>query len=291
MSGNAHLIVDAGATKSNFVVVENNEIVCHVLEKGINATYSEVSEIMQIISSAVANFPKELTIIEVDFYGAGCAREENASKINSLLQLFFPKSSINVHSDLLAACRALSGKDSSIVCILGTGAASCYYDGEKIAKRAPSLGYLLGDEGSGTNLGKRFLISYLNHSLPIEIKSDFENKFSISEEITIRKIYQEPHPNNFMSSIPPFLHENIKEDVISDLVIDAFRDFFKSQNPHYLLEDSKIWNFTGSVAEYFKTQLYAAAKAENCIIGKIVANPMSLLLKYHHDEIEIYDKY
>ena len=261
MSGNVHLIVDAGATKSNFVAVEDNVIVAQMLEKGINATYSEVSEIMQIFSSVVAKFSQDLAISNVDFYGAGCAREQNASKISSLLQLYYPQSSVNVHSDLLAACRALSGNESSMVCILGTGAASCYYDGEKIAKRAPSLGYLLGDEGSGTNLGKRFLISYLNHSLPIKIKSDFENKFSVSEEIAIRKIYQEPHPNNFMASIPPFLH------------------------------DSRVWNFTGSVAEHFKTQLYTAAVAENCKIGKIVANPMSLLLKYHHNEIEIHDQY
>lgn len=291
MSGNVHLIVDAGATKSNFVAVEDNVIVAQMLEKGINATYSEVSEIMQIFSSVVAKFPQDLAISNVDFYGAGCAREQNASKISSLLQLYYPQSSVNVHSDLLAACRALSGNESSMVCILGTGAASCYYDGEKIAKRAPSLGYLLGDEGSGTNLGKRFLISYLNHSLPIKIKSDFENKFSVSEEIAIRKIYQEPHPNNFMASIPPFLHENINEDVISTIVINAFRDFFKSQIPHYQLENSRVWNFTGSVAEHFKTQLYTAAVAENCKIGKIVANPMSLLLKYHHNEIEIHDQY
>lgn len=286
MPRNAHLIVDAGATKTNFLLVTDGIVAAHVKQPGINATYSEEQDIARIFSDTVRNFPSDISIKTVNYYGAGCARPLNALKISNILQLFFPLSDNHVHSDLLAACHALSGKAMSIVCILGTGAASCLFNGHEIVAQAPSLGFLLGDEGSGTHIGKCFLKKHLSHQLPKELSSSFEKKYALTETAIFEKLYQTGHPNKFMSSIVPFVKENLHFDILSDMVEEAFTFFFNNQKQHYDNAQDFVWNFTGSVAANFEPQLQRAAEATGCKTGKIVADPMPMLVKYHHCEIE-----
>ena len=277
MSQKTHLLVDAGATKTAFALLYDGKIF-RCQGAGINANYTPEADILRILAEAAPQFPKEVTISEIDYYGAGCATPQNALRMEGYLRLYFPTADIRVWSDLMAACHALAGGREAIVCILGTGAASCHYDGREMVHRAPSLGWMLGDEGSGTNLGKCLITAYLSDALPHPIKSKFEERYHLNRELVLHKLYQEPKPNLFMSQFAPFLKENIAEPAIRQIVTNAFTTFFTKQNNYYPECDNLPWHFTGSVAAHFEEVLREAAKTAGCKIGEIAGDPMKRLI-------------
>ena len=264
-----HLLVDAGATKTAFALLYDGKVF-RCQGAGINANYTPEADILRILAEAVPQFPKEVTICEIDYYGAGCATPQNAMRMEGYLRLYFPSADIRVWSDLMAACHALAGGREAIVCILGTGAASCHYDGQKMVHRAPSLGWMLGDEGSGTNLGKCLLTAYLSDTLPQPIRATLEERYHLTRELVLHKLY--------LSQFAPFLKENIAEPAIRQIVTEAFTAFFRKQKSYYPSCDHLPWHFTGSVAAHFEKVLREAAATAECKIGEIAGDPMERLI-------------
>lgn len=275
---NAHLLVDAGATKTTFAVVDGTCEPFRCQCAGINANYTPEADILRILAEAVSQFPKEVKISKIDYYGAGCATPQNALRMEDYLRMYFPMADIRVWSDLMAACHALASGHEAIVCILGTGAASCHYDGREMVHRAPSLGWLLGDEGSGTNLGKHLITAYLSETLPHPIKDKLEEQYHLNRELVLHKLYQEPQPNLFMSQFAPFLRENLSEPSVRQIVATAFSTFFAKQKGYYPGCDDLPWHFTGSVAAHFEEVLREAAGNAGCKIGEIAGDPMERLI-------------
>ena len=271
------LLVDAGATKSTFVLL-GGETPFRCQSAGINANYTPEADILRILADAVRQFPKEVTVSAIDYYGAGCATPQNAFRMEGYLRMYFPTAEIRVMSDLMAACHALAGKSEAIVCILGTGAASCHYDGREMVHRAPSLGWLLGDEGSGTHLGKCLATAYLSEALPHPVRTAFEERYHLNRDLILHKLYQEPRPNLFLSQFAPFLNEYRNEPAIRQLVTTAFETFFTKQKSYYSGCDGLPWHFTGSVAAHFEEMLREAAGQMGCMIGEIAGDPMEKLI-------------
>lgn len=278
-----HLLVDAGATKSTFVVL-GGEVPFRCQCAGINANYTPEADILRILADAVSLFPKEITVSSIDYYGAGCATPQNAFRMEGYLRMYFPTADIHVWSDLMAACHALAGEREAIVCILGTGAASCHYDGQEMVSRAPSLGWLLGDEGSGTHLGKCLLTAYLSETLPHPVRTAFEERYLLNRDLILHKLYQEPQPNLFMSQFAPFLNEYHNEPAIRQLVTTAFETFFTKQKSYYPNCDGLPWHFTGSVAAHFEEMLREAAEKTGCVIGEIAGDPMERLIQSEYEK-------
>jgi N-acetylglucosamine kinase-like BadF-type ATPase len=270
------LLVDAGATKSTFVLL-GGEALFRCQSAGINANYTPETDILRILADAVSQFPKDVTVSAIDYYGAGCATPQNAFRMKGYLRMYFPTAEIRVMSDLMAACHALAGKSEAIVCILGTGAASCHYDGHEMVHRAPSLGWLLGDEGSGTHLGKCLVTAYLSETLPHPVRTAFEERYHLNRDLILHKLYQEPKPNLFLSQFAPFLNEYRDEPTIRQLVTTAFETFFTKQKSYYPGCDGLPWHFTGSVAAHFEDMLRKAAEQSGCVIGEIAGDPMEKL--------------
>ncbi len=276
MSQKNHLLVDAGATKSAFVLLGGDEpFRCQCA--GINANYTPEADILRILAEAVSQFPRQTTIEAIDYYGAGCATPQNALRMEGYLRLYFPTADIRVWSDLMAACHALAGGREAIVCILGTGAASCFYNGREMVRRAPSLGWMLGDEGSGTYLGKSLLTAYLSDALPHPIRKTLEERYRLSREHILHRLYQEPQPNLFMSQFAPFLRENLTEPAVRQIVAIAFNTFFSKQKSYYPDSEGLPWHFTGSVAAHFEEVLRESAETSGCQIGEITGDPMTRL--------------
>ena len=276
MSQKNHLLVDAGATKSAFVLLGGDEpFRCQCA--GINANYTPEADILRILAEAVSQFPKQTAIGVIDYYGAGCATPQNALRMEGYLRLYFPTADIRVWSDLMAACHALAGGREAIVCILGTGAASCFYNGREMVRRAPSLGWMLGDEGSGTHLGKSLLTAYLSDALPHPIRKTLEEQYRLSREYILHRLYQEPQPNLFMSQFAPFLRENLTEPAVRQIVATAFNTFFSKQKSYYPDSEGLPWHFTGSVAAHFEEVLRESAETSGCQIGEITGDPMTRL--------------
>lgn len=275
------IIIDAGATKTDFIVINDGVEVAHHIGKGINPNYCSEAEMMQVFADFVPHCPSCSLIEEIQYYGAGCASVSNQLYMQQLMAAFFPVASIQVYSDLLAVCHALSREEKSIVCILGTGSASCLFDGYNLVHRAPSLGYMLGDDGSGTNLGKRLLTAYLNGQLPKDIVQELEKSYEVTFEKVIHRIYKESDPNRFMASFAPFVQEHLNNDRVWKLSEDAFSDFFAKQRIHYPMNELLCWHLSGSVAFHFQEVIRKSAEKQHCKIGKIVASPMTSLVDYY----------
>ena len=277
-SRHSHLLVDAGGTKTAFALLYNGGVFrCQC--DGINANYTSETDILRILGEAAPQFPKEISIREIDYYGAGCATPQNAFRMEGYLRMYFPTADIRVWSDLMAACHALAGGREAIVCILGTGAASCHYDGHEMIGRAPSLGWLLGDEGSGTHLGKCLVTAYLSETLPHSIRTVLEERYHLNRDLILHKLYQEPKPNLFLSQFAPFLNEFREEPTTRQLIINAFETFFVKQKSYYPNCDNLPWHFTGSVAAHFETLLREAAETAGCKIGEIAGDPMERIVQ------------
>lgn len=279
-----HLLIDAGATKTTFAVLDSTCEPFRCQGAGINANYTPEADILRILADAVSLFPKEITVSSIDYYGAGCATPQNAFRMEGYLRMYFPTADIHVWSDLMAACHALAGEREAIVCILGTGAASCHYDGQEMVSRAPSLGWLLGDEGSGTHLGKCLLTAYLSETLPHPVRTAFEERYLLNRDLILHKLYQEPQPNLFMSQFAPFLNEYHNEPAIRQLVTTAFETFFTKQKSYYPNCDGLPWHFTGSVAAHFEEMLREAAEKTGCVIGEIAGDPMERLIQSEYEK-------
>jgi len=274
------LFFDSGATKCDCILLEQGRYVRHHTGKGINASYTDDATIESILQ----HFKKELpstTFTELVFSGAGCGNEKNASRVRSLLQQHFTADSITVESDLAGACRLMGSGETCLVAILGTGAAACLYDGEKIIRQTPSLGWMLGDEGSGTHLGKMLITKYLEEDLSPNIRQMLEEEFSLDRPTILQKIYREPAPNLFFASFGPFLEKNAGDDDINRLLTNAFRLFFYKQIlPLRLpdgLEKEYPLHIMGSIGSHFQTQITNAAALNAQSQITFAESPLSIL--------------
>ncbi|MBO7445036.1 MAG: hypothetical protein J6T86_01330 [Bacteroidales bacterium] len=270
------LLIDAGATKTAFAVLGHTELLHRSSTAGINVNYTPEADIRSCFTQFASQCPDFAQIDKVEYYGAGCATTANQQKMRLILQDYFPNAHLIVDTDLMVVCLALSTGRQSIIGILGTGAATCLFDGHEITLRPPSLGYMLGDEGSGTNLGKRLLTHYLNGDLPKELSQQLEAQQHLTFQSTIHRLYSEPKPNQFMASFSPFIHEHLSHPFIDEMVTGAFRDFFAKQRKHF--SSGIPWQLSGSIAYFYEELVRKAAIAEQCIVEDIVQEPMERLI-------------
>ena len=272
------ILIDSGATKSEFIAIYNKKVVYHFETFGINANYATDMEIEDVYRYAQEQLATVLSQIRsIKHYGAGCLREENVKRVSRIISTIFSHAKVEVYSDLLIPCHALCQKRSGVVGILGTGAAVCHYDGEKITHIAPSLGYLLGDEGSGIDLGKRFLKAYLSKQLSSETCKTFEKWLSFEPTQIISQLYGKESPRKFLASIAPFLSENINNKEIRNICTDAFSHFFRFNKIHFP-DPAIAWYLSGSIAYYFQQIISEVAENENISLQKIIQKPLEEII-------------
>ncbi|MCH5218961.1 MAG: ATPase [Muribaculaceae bacterium] len=276
------LIADCGSTKIDWCIVENGKVIKQIFTCGMNAVMLTEEEMASRIGNELVPELGDTPIEAVYFYGAGCINDEVCGNVANAIRKNLPGvTTVDVHTDLLAAARALCGHNPGIACIMGTGSNSCYYDGEKICDNVSPLGYILGDEGSGAVLGKILLGDVLKNQLPKHLCEKFLKEFELDRMTIIRRVYKEPQGNRFLASVTPFLIQNIEEPAIHSLVLNAFKAFFIRNIAQYQgYKDLKV-NFIGSIAYYYKDVLEEAAKACECTVGTIIKSPMEGLIRFH----------
>lgn len=249
----------------------------------MNALLLTEEEMETRIATELAPQIADYAIDEVYYYGAGCVSEEVCGNVRRAIAKSVKADIIEVHTDLLAAARALCGHKPGIACILGTGSNSCYYDGKEIIDNVSPLGYILGDEGSGAVLGKLLVGDVLKNQLPRELCDKFLAQYELDRLTIIRRVYKEPQPNRFLASLSRFLIENIEEPSIHRLVLNSFKSFFVRNIANYANYKELKVNFIGSVAYYYRDVLTEAASAVDCTIGTVLQSPMEGLIKYHSE--------
>lgn len=276
------LIADCGSTKIDWCVVNDGKVVEQIFTSGINALLMTEEQIRETLAAELAEKVKGYAIESVYYYGAGCLFDDICANVRRAIAHNVPTAkTIEVHSDLLAAARALCGQNEGIACILGTGSNSCYYNGKEIVDNVSPLGYILGDEGSGAVLGKLLVGDVLKNLLPKELCEKFLAEYDLDRQKIIEGVYKKPAANRFLASLSPFLIKNIEEPAIHRLVLNAFKSFFVRNIENYSNYKSMPVSFVGSVAFYYKDVLAEAAKALDITIGTIIKSPMEGLVKYH----------
>lgn len=276
------LIADCGSTKIDWCVVNDGKVVEQIFTSGINALLMTEEQIRETLAAELAEKVKGYAIESVYYYGAGCLFDDICANVRRAIAHNVPTAkTIEVHSDLLAAARALCGQNEGIACILGTGSNSCYYNGKEIVDNVSPLGYILGDEGSGAVLGKLLVGDVLKNQLPKELCEKFLAEYDLDRQKIIEGVYKKPAANRFLASLSPFLIKNIEEPAIHRLVLNAFKSFFVRNIENYSNYKSMPVSFVGSVAFYYKDVLAEAAKALDIAIGTIIKSPMEGLVKYH----------
>ncbi|MCK9219901.1 MAG: ATPase [Bacteroidales bacterium] len=275
------LIADSGSTKTTWVLLEDGNIKNNITTSGLNP-YFHTSESVESVLRADL-FPMILGdhVREVHFYGAGCSTEKNDLMIREAIQIFCRKAEIQIYHDILGAARALFGHQEGIAGILGTGCNSCYYDGNSIFSAVDSLGYLFGDEGAGSYLGKNFINCYLKKKLPPDLRKEFEDQYQYTLEDVLNALYNLPYPNRFLASFSRFLGPRQKHPFVYQLVKNSFLAFFDAQIKQYKNYSRLPVSFIGSIAFYYQDILVEAAREEKISIGKILRQPLDGLISYH----------
>lgn len=277
-----HLIVDSGSTKTRWCLVNHLDIVQEINTQGINPYVTSEEVILSIINNEVlVNLSQMPT--HIFYYGAGCSNSVNISLLRKCLTSINSEAHIEVEHDLLAVARALCQKNIGIAIILGTGSNSCLYDGQKIIKNTPSLGYILGDEGSGVYLGKKFLSDLFYGIVPKHITKLFIEQNNVTLDTVLNKVYKEPSPNAYLASYCHWLSSQKHEDYIQQLIHNSFSDFVIKQLKPYGTElTNKVYSI-GSIAFYF-SEIWMNVLNENGYVAEhSEQDPIKGLIKYHAD--------
>ena len=278
----AILIADSGSTKTDWICLtgDDESTQIEVQTVGLNPFHVSDNEIRGVLAHDVLPQLGDSKVEAVYFYGSG-VRPEVEGRVEGLLRESFPDAkTVQAHSDLLGACRALCGDEAGIACILGTGANSCVYDGKKIVHNTPALGYILGDEGSGAVLGKHLLHDLYTGVLPHNLRLTFEKEMGLELSEIINKVYREPQANRFLASLSEFIHRHLDEEGIRQMVYNTFSDFINYHVSRYGRHDLPL-SFVGSIAFYYQEQLQLIVQVLGYPMGTILKSPLQGLVAYH----------
>lgn len=273
------LIADSGSTKVDWRAIHSDGSVQKITTAGINPFFQSEEQIIYELEQHL--LPDiSATVKEIHFYGAGVASPEKIQVLQNCFRKVFPKARANAYTDLLAAARSLCGRKPGIAAILGTGANSCYYDGSEIVDNVPACGYILGDEGSGAVLGRKFISDYLKRQLPQDLNDLFNEKYGLNYGTIIERVYRQPFPNRYLATFSVFLNENKSNPHVQKILRDSFGEFFTRNIMQYDYKKHKV-NLVGSVAYYYKDIITEVAAAHGVKIGTILKSPIDGLVEFH----------
>jgi len=277
------LIADSGSTKAEWIILPDQGNSETVFTSGINPFYQDSGQIALQLSHEFTSVHKKFEAIY--FYGAGCINHDKEEIVKAALLQVFETPRIFAGSDLLAAAHSLCQDQPGIVCILGTGSNSCYYNGSEIIDHISPLGFILGDEGSGAVLGKKLISDILKNQLPQWLIHDFFENYPTTAAEIMENVYKQPYPSRYLANFTRFLFKYIDVPEIEDIVITGFRDFVTRNLMQYAQVNFAPVNFTGSIAFHFEPQLRKVFEEQNLLPGKITQAPMGGLINYHQKKI------
>lgn len=279
------LIADAGSTKTDWSLLSKEEPknLTRIKTKGLNPALQTFTELRDIISSARSQL-KPVHVSEIYFFGAGCVSNHQQNLVKMAFQDLWENTVMTIESDMVGAAKALFGDGSGIACILGTGSNTCLFENGKITKQIPSLGYILGDEGSGVSLGKSLLNNIFKQQLPYYLIDEFQNQYNLSVAELIRRVYRTPMASAYIASFSQFIQNHIQSPEIHQLVVNEFDSFFtKNILPYGNTVSTKI-GFVGSIAYNYEKQLKESANKFDLQIERILKEPISSLEIYYSNK-------
>lgn len=279
------LIADSGSTKCSWAICDQEGVKlkeCKTI--GFNPYFINKETILEELkNSELEKYKNEIT--HVFFYGAGCSTKQKNKIIEIPFKEYFYRAEINVHHDLDAACYAMYNNKTNITCILGTGSNSCMFDGKNIIENAPSLGFIMGDEGSGNYFGKKVLGLYFNKLLPKELCEKFVKKYEHNIDNINDNVYKSSRANVFLATYFPFVSDNKNHPIIKNLIINTLEDFINVHIKCFENYNNIEVNFIGSVSYFLQEEIKELSIKHNFKVGKILKNPINKLIEYHSKKL------
>jgi N-acetylglucosamine kinase-like BadF-type ATPase len=275
------LIADSGASKTHWVVIRQGSVTEEMYTPGFNPYYYGASAFAKTLATELHGKVPAKAVREIYFYGSGVSSDTNREIVKQALSPLFPLASISVYHDLHGAAIALLGRSEGIACILGTGSNSCHWDGRQIVDNVPSVGYLLGDEGSGTYMGKMLVRDVLIGEAEPAARKLFYDGNHVDFAGVLDRIYKEPEPNKFFAAQSKLIRDNMHIPYCRNIVRQAFQDFVQLQLSKYAGYNRLPVSFTGSVASNFQEVLMDVLKEWDVTLGKIMKEPMEGMIAYH----------
>lgn len=273
------IIADSSASRTEWVLVDGNTVVEHAFTKGLNPFFQSRRDISHSIRLELPEAFLKKRWEHIYFYGAGCANTDKQKIVEASLVAQF-KTPVTVESDLLGAARGLLINEPGIACILGSGSNSCYYDGKQIVKNVRSLGFVLGDEGSASYIGKRFVSDCLKDIAPEQLRNSFYEYINKTPDEIMTSIYENTLPGNMLSVYSRFLMDKLEMDYVYDIVYSSINDFFTRNVAQYNYRDLNVC-FVGSNACAYSGVLNEVAKKFGINIRKILPSSVPGLVHYH----------
>ncbi len=274
------LIADSGSTKTDWRLIDGNEVRA-MSTLGINPYHADEQEIDSELKKLDLG-GNERRILEIYFYGSGVANDAMKQVIRTALQKRIGVHPfIQVKDDLLGVARALFQNGEGIACILGTGSNSGLFQEGKIMDKVPALGYSLGDEGSGTDIGKRLVNALHKRNLSDTLRDAIMTEEGMNMDQILENVYQKPYANRYLASLTKIAAKHIDNEEIRILITLAFEDFIQKNISKYdKFTDMKI-GFAGSVAFHFQEILKEVISKHGLQCDSIIASPIEGLMKYH----------
>lgn len=275
------LIADSGSTKTEWILLTKEGEKEYYHTDGLNPYFMTLKQLIKAIDEGLVQVMGDITIDEIYFYGAGCGTASNKEIVRKAIAACFSNADINVDTDLLAAAKACFSDKPGVACILGTGSNSCIYDGEKITNKIPSLGFTLGDEGSGGYFGKKIIRSYFYKLMPEDLRVVLEQRHDMRLDKILEKVYKEPKGNRFVASFSQILGDYSEHGFIKEIVRKGFEDFADKQLAYFGDLSSKDIGFVGSIAAIHKETLNKVLAERGMKLSVVVRKPIEKLAENH----------
>jgi len=274
------LVADSGSTKADWLLADKGKVITSFTTMGFNPFFHNAQTVYKELSRNRPMKKYAAKITDVKFFGAGCSSPARNKIIADGLKKVFPDAKVLVDHDMLGAALAACNDSTGLVCILGTGSNIAWYNGKDISQTRHGLGYVLGDESSGSYYGKKLLAYFVYEVMPADLRKAFYAKYKMTKEKMIRHVYQMPDPNVYLASFAKFLSDHQEHSWIKQFVYKGMTDFFETNIAAYEQYTSAPVHFIGSIAYYFKDTLQKVAGENGFTIGKIIVKPVDDLMDY-----------
>ncbi len=282
------LIADGGSTKCDWILLDDNgEQRLKTRTKGLNPAVFDYDVLIQRLTESKDLTEVKLDVTRVDFYGAGCGTDIPSGKLQRIIEEMFPNAVVTVQEDMMAATLAVT-TEPGIVCILGTGSNSCYFDGKEVHSTVSSLGYILMDEGSGNYFGKRLIRDYYYKRMPKKLAKKFEQQFDLNADEIKRNIYKEENPNTYLAHFAEFIFTSSDQNLegyFYKLLADGMAEFVKCRVLCFPEAQNVPVHFVGSIAHFSKEIITDVLMPYHLKLGKVVRRPIDGLIEYYRTQV------
>ncbi|MFD2565606.1 BadF/BadG/BcrA/BcrD ATPase family protein [Aquimarina rubra] len=279
------LIADGGSTKCDWILLdESGEIVFKTRTEGLNPAVFEKSLLEKRVRANAELTSYSASIGAVHFYGAGCGTPKPAAMLKKIFEDFFTNADVVVREDMVAAVYAAT-TEPGIVCILGTGSNSCYFDGDDIHMAVDSLGYILMDEASGNYFGKRLIRDYYYKRMPPEVAAEFEKRFDLSSDVIKENLYKKDNPNTYLASFAEFIFTSERNGYFYKIITEGIQEFVETRVLCFPEAQNVPVHFIGSIAHFSEDIIRAAVWPYHLTVGNIVRRPIDGIIDYYRNDV------